>query len=145
MKAFERWTSKIWVPIFPSCFLKSDFPRIAQHLPDIKGQGVDGDLKCKKSVVMSMVPKGPIGLTYRLSLLFGGYDGGLGMVVCTSTRVMVMVMYLGSGHEHVGEWELRLMRFQLRNCVYKCRKYLDTFVYTHMYVGACLNPLIVAT
>lgn len=54
-----------------------------------KATGVDGDLKCKNSVAMSMVPKGPIGLTYRLSLLFGGYDGGLGMVVCTSTRVMV--------------------------------------------------------
>lgn len=64
---------------------------------------MDGDLKCNKSVAMSMVPKGPIGLTYRLSLLFGGYDGGLGMVVCTSTRVMVMVIYLGSNHEHVGE------------------------------------------
>lgn len=83
---------------------------------------------------MSMVPKGPIGLTYRLSLLFGGYDGGLGMVVCTSTRVMVMVIYLGSNHEHVGEWELRLMRFQLRKRVYKCRKYLDC-LHTHVCWG----------
>ena len=54
---------------------------------------MDGDLKCKKSVAMSMVPKGPIGLTYRSSLLFGGYGTG----------VMVMVIYLGSSHEHVGE------------------------------------------
>lgn len=66
---------------------QSDLPRIAQHLPDIKGQGVDGDLRCS--------------LTYRLSLLFGGYDGGLCMVVCT--RVMLMVIYLESNHEHVGE------------------------------------------